>query len=153
MKFSSRRDIAAPQEVVFDQLSDFSAAERLAQGRGVRVERLAGPPPEASRWMISYEFRGRERRLDAHVTSYTPPEGFTISGVSDGITLQIDIEVIALAPDRTRLALGIELRPRTLPARILVQSMKLTKPALSRRLDTRIDTIAARIERQHRPVS
>lgn len=150
MKFSSRRDVEAPPETVFESLSNFAVAERVARSRGIRVTRHPGTPPEAARWTIEYRLRGRSRQLEAHVASFTPPEGFIIEGGSEGVSLRLDVEVIALARARSRIVIGIDLRPKTLPARILVQSMKLTKPALSRKLDARINEIATRIEQRHR---
>jgi hypothetical protein len=56
---------------------------------------------------------------------------------------------MALSRARTRLVLEIELKPETLAARLLVQSMKLARGALDKRLQVRVAEFAKAVEERH----
>ncbi|EAR50534.1 hypothetical protein OG2516_09825 [Oceanicola granulosus HTCC2516] len=152
MKFSTREDIEAPIETVFEALSDFSGFERWALRRGARIERLdGGTRTEAgARWQVEFDFRGKRREVTATVSRFEPPEGYRITSVSSGLEGETSVELVALAQDRTRLLFAQELRPTTLAARLMLQSLKLAKGSLEARLDKRIDDLARTIEKRRR---
>lgn len=154
MKFSTRTDIAAPQQAVFAAAADFPGFERQALRRGVEIERrqeavAPGDAPGAgTAWRLAVPFRGRSREIEAAVTGFAPPEGYRIAGAGDGLEMEVSVELMALARDRTRLFVALELKPRTLAARLMVQSMKLAKSTLTRRFEARVAEFGAGLERR-----
>ena len=119
MKFSAREDIDAPIESVFEAVSDFDAFERR-----------------------KVAWRGRVYDVDAELVALEPGEGYTIESRSNGIESSGVVELVALSKTRTRMFVSIDLRPVTLSARLLVQSLRLAKGNLSRRFKTRVHEFA-----------
>jgi hypothetical protein len=73
---------------------------------------------------------------------------------SGGLDMTLVVELVPLSPQRTRVTLGYEVRPQTISARILVQSVKFAKTSLQRRFEKRIgkicDNISERYETEQR---
>ena len=61
-----------------------------------------------------------------------------ISNESDGLSGDVVVNVVALAPKRARLMLSVELEPKNLSAWLLLQSMRFAKNSLDRKLKARI---------------
>lgn len=151
MQFTTQQDVEAPIAFVFQKVSDFTRFERQAMRRGADVQRRDSlPRPGVGMiWRITFAFRGKDRNLRAEITSFDPPNGFEIATKSGGITGQTRVDLIALSRGRTRIDLTTELAATTLPARLLLQSLKLARGNLSRRLDARVEGYAREIEEMH----
>ncbi|MBD3786977.1 MAG: SRPBCC family protein [Sphingomonadales bacterium] len=151
MKFSSREDIAAPAEFVFDQLADFSAFEEMAVARGVEIRRKDSrtSPGRGLKWEIAFSFRGKARKIDAEVTRYDRPDRLEYQGQSPSFELVMEVSLVALTRARTRMQMGLEVKPRTLGARLMVQSAKLGRSKLDARFAKRIAGFARLIEARH----
>lgn len=151
MKFSAREDIEAPIDYVFRGVTDFTDFERQAMRRGAQVIRLdQGPVSVGAKWNIAFKFRGRERRLDAELTTFSEPEGYTAKGESENILVDTEVELVALSPKRTRLLLNVDLRAKNLTARLLLQSMKLAKAKLVKRFKARVLDYTEDLEERYR---
>lgn len=154
MKFNSREDIEVPIDVVYSQLSDFVAFERRALRHGVQVTwQNADPsmPAQAgTKWQINLKFRGRNRSLVAELVRLDPPNGYQIEAASDGMNITTDVELIALSRTRTRVMVGMDLRARSLTARLVLQSMKLAKSKLAKRFRVRVLEFTEDIEDDYR---
>lgn len=151
MKFSTRAEIQAPIAHVFAKLSDFSGFERRALRHGVQVNRSAdGQIAVGMQWDIVFKLRGRERHMRATLAALDAPEMYRFDAVSDGLNVQSVVELIALSPRRTRLVVSVDLRPRSLTARVLLQSMKLAKTKLNKRFKARVLEYAEDIEDDYR---
>lgn len=148
MKFSTRKDIALPQEAVFAAVSDFPAFERQALRRGIEIARTDGTGVAGlgAAWRLRFDYRGRPREMEARVTDFDAPTGYTIAARTGGLEMDLSVETMALARERTRLFVSLDLRPQTVAARLLVQSLKLAKSNLSRRFDRRVGDFAAALE-------
>ena len=59
------------------------------------------------------------------------------------------MNVVALAPKRARLMLSVELKPKNLSARLLLQSMQFASNSLDRKFEARIRDLATNIETAH----
>ena len=141
MKFSTRTDIDAPIEHVFAELSDFQGFERSAMRRGAQIRRVdtqAAPGPGMA-WEAAFPFRGKTREMRIELETYEAPTLMGFAGRSPGLTGFCEVELIALSPKKTRLRLALDLRPQTLSARLLIQSMKLAKSSLSKKFDARVE--------------
>ena len=102
--------------------------------------------------LLSVPGRGEDRadcliaRLIADIRRYERPEWLEYEGTSQGFHLILTLQLMALAKGRTRLSTGFEVKPRTLGARLLVQSAKLGRGNLERRYDERVKAFARAIE-------
>jgi uncharacterized protein YndB with AHSA1/START domain len=144
MKFSAREDIEAPIESVFDAVSDFDAFERRMLRRGVDIVRDDVAPLDqvGACWKARFSWRGRVYDVDAELVALEPGEGYTIESRSNGVECIGVVDLVALSKSRTRMFVSIDLKPMTLSARLLVQSLRLAKGNLSRRFKMRVHEFA-----------
>ena len=152
MKLTSRQDIEAPVAFVFDALKDFDAWERAALRRGAEVARtdsLRNIVPGLS-WMIKFAYRGRQRRLALRLTNLEQPTLLGFSGVGASLDGQAGIDLMELASRRTRLSVTLDIRPRTIGARLVLQSMRVAKTRLNRRFADRVGQLCMEIETRYR---
>lgn len=150
MKFSTREDIAAPIADVFEALMDFETYERAALRRGVDVMRVDDIPGKGvgQTWQADFKFRGRRRKLTAKITDYEAPQIAVVESQSDGLQGTVTIELVALSANDTRLFLQFEMRPKSFTARVFIQSLRLSKAALSRRFKNSVTNYARGLEHQ-----
>ena len=148
MKFSAKEDIEAPIEQVFTLVSDFEALERAALRRGAEVQRTDSLPRPAvgMTWAASFMMRGRQRNMEVELVAYDPPQSMLFHSTAQGSEADMAFELVALSRGRTRLSLDLELKPRTLSARLLVQSLKLTRSNLNKRFHLRVADYARDLE-------
>lgn len=152
MKLTSRQDIEAPVAFVFAALKDFDAWERAALRRGADVERtdkLRDVKPGLS-WLVKFAYRGKERQLALRLTSLEQSAmiGFSGNGASlDGLA---NLDLMALAARRTRLSVTVDLKPKSIGARLVLQSLRLAKTRINRRFSDRIGQVCSDIESRYR---
>jgi hypothetical protein len=144
MKISARTDVEMPREQVFAAASDFEAAEQRLVARGALIVRTETrlPPAAGIAWSTVARLRGRNRKIDSTLTRYSPPEGFEVISVIGGMTVTFDLKLVALAPARTRIIVGFDLRASTFKARVVLQALRLGKRRLSERLSQGLATWA-----------
>lgn len=148
MQLSAVEDIAAPIEQVFEQLTEFDAIERQALRRGVDVRRqfVGDSPKNGEGWSARFRFRGKDREAKITVAEIDAPTFLRFFGISGGLETNTDIELVALSRSRTRVNVTVQFVPKTLSARLLVQSFKLARGTLSKRFRVRMAEFAKHIE-------
>lgn len=148
MKFSSKEDIEAPIEDVFALLSEFETYERSAIRRGIDVQRMTdiSTPRAGITWHVQFNLRGKKRKLDLVMAEYDRPNTMRIDARSTGLDGYMSLDLLALSQKRTRMAVALELKPKTLSARLLVQSFKLAKSNLTKRFKLRVAEFAKGME-------
>lgn len=148
MKFVAHEDVEAPIEFVFDQMSDFPAIERSALRRGAEVQRVDNGPDKVPgmAWDVAFDLRGKRREMMLELAEIDPPNGIVVSSRSPNMGGQMLVDLVALSRARTRISLEIEMKPKTLSARLLVQSMKLARSNLTRRFKGRVADYAKDLE-------
>lgn len=148
MKLSSREDIEAPIDRVFDSLCEFESFERAAMRRGADVMRVDALtyPGVGMTWDARFPFRGKRREMRVVTTRFEPPQEMIVQAESPGMHATFAVELIALSRSRTRMIVGLEMLPRTLSARLLVQSLKLAKTSLTKRFRLRFAEYAQGME-------
>ena len=148
MKFSTREDIAASIDQVFDALCDFESFERQAMRRGAEVQRVdpLTQPGVGMKWKAGFDMRGRRRKIDIELTRFDAPNEMIFAATSSGVDAVFTLELLALSRNRTRLSVALEITPLNLSARLLVQSLKLAKSSLTKRFKLRIADFAKGLE-------
>ena len=148
MKFSAKEDIEAPIEQVFALVSDFAALERAALRRGAKVQRTDSlhKPGVGMSWTAAFMARGRQRKLDIVMTTYEPPHAMRFDSVAQGLHSNMTVELVALSRGRTRLSVDLELKPKSISARLFVQSLKLARNTLNKKFHLRMADYASDLE-------
>lgn len=151
MKFSTRQDIEAPVDFAFERATNFSGFEKQALRRGIEVARIDDLPGNAPgmHWDASFTFRGKARQIVAKLTTYDPDNCYVIQSKSGGLDADLTVDFMALSRAKTRVIVGLELRPTTLSSRLLVQSLKFAKANLYGRFEARVERLAKEITEQY----
>ena len=148
MQFKSREDIEAPIDFVFAQVTDFPSFERQALRRGADVRRQDSNPEPGlgSAWDVTFKYRGKDRKLRAEVVHFDAPNSYLLKVTSGGITGETLVDLVPLSRRRTRLTVLTEMAATGLTARLLLQSLKLAKTNIGKRMSGRIASFAADVE-------
>ncbi|WP_292284742.1 SRPBCC family protein [Marivita sp.] len=148
MQVTATEDVAAPIDHVFSELTDFETFERRALRRGIDVRRTfrAGFPEIGDGWEAKFRFRGKERTARIALEQLDPPQAMQFSGACGGLETVTQIELLPLSLNRTRVTLLFKMHPNTLSARLLVQTFKLARSNINKKLKARMSDYARAIE-------
>lgn len=155
MELSTREDINAPIDWVWERVTDYAAFEKIALRRGAEVQRKSADQgfAEGSSWIFSFRFRGRDRELEARIVSVDAPQSWSAVTSSSGIDGDFTVELVEMSKTRTRIIVETRLTARTLSSRLMLQSLKLAKSNLLRRFRERISGFAADLEERYASAS
>lgn len=151
MEFSTKADIEAPTDYVFDCLSDFQSFEKAALRRGADVRRVDDGVALGlgAQWRAEFGFRGKTRDVTVELTEFLPPELATYKAVGQGVEATMRIELLSLSNNLTRMTTSVTLEAKTLSARLLLQSLKLAKGQIAKRFDGLMADYAGQLEKRH----
>ena len=149
MKFSKHEDVNVPQHVLFDKLTNFGNLERELTRRGLKVSVADGAPAEGqgAKWDLAFKFRGKRRTATLEATKVHSPDAVGLYLENPSMDIRVEIELTALSKNKTRMMVTSVLQPRTLAARLLVQSMKLGRGRFNKKYSARIKQIAEELGR------
>ena len=152
MKFSAKDDVDVPIEAVFELLSDFDMFERMAMRRGAEVTRRNGDGVDGlgSAWDLNVPWRGKTVKMQVDVSRFEKPEALGFQADAPAIEVQLDIELVALSNHKTRLLMKTDISAKTLTGRLLLQSMKLTRGKIEKRMASRISEQSRNLEKRYR---
>ena len=144
MKFSSKEDIETPIDRVFEQLTNFEMFERAAIRRGVEIERErdTAQPVVGMAWKARFEMRGRSREARVELMHLDRPNTMRFDAIGKGVDGSFFIDLLPLSPRSTRISVVLDIEPKTLSARLLIQSMKLAKTNRTKRFRKKVREFA-----------
>ena len=152
MKLTAKEDIEAPIAFVSAVLTGFEDWERAAMRRGADVVRLdtlreAGP---GMKWQVAFNYRGKKRKIEIAVLQMLANQTLSFAHTAKPAEGVLTIEMAEMSPRRTRLVVHLEVKPRTLAARLFLQSFKLAKSKVTSRFALRLSQVGADIEDRYR---
>lgn len=100
-------------------------------------------------WSADATIRGRKRNFQASLAAMEAPNGYTVCGGTEGLNYTAVVELMALSRSRTRMMMSVDLKPTTLTARLLLQSVKLAKSTLTTKFNNRVEAFAKDIEERY----
>ena len=89
-------------------------------------------------WDMAFDLRGKRRELRLDVTQFDRPEKIVILGRSEPLDVSIEMTVIALTRSKSRLMFEVEVKPRNMRARLMLQTARLGKAQLDRKFAERV---------------
>ncbi|MES0827586.1 SRPBCC family protein [Ruegeria sp. SCP11] len=151
MQFTAREDIEAPINSVFEMVADFERFERMAMRRGVEVRRLSGHMGvvPGTQWETEFKLRGKPRHVAIQMAECEPPSHMRFEASSKGMNGMTTVEFLALSQRRTRLNIQMSLAAKSLPARLLLQSLRLGQARFRRQFQVRLSEFAREMEERH----
>lgn len=147
MRLGAREDIDVPQDRAFRTVATFDHWERAALRNGatvVRTDTLTAPGSGMA-WEVGFTWRGKPRNLSIRLTEYEAPHAMRFAWVSPSFEGGMSIDLVRMGPRRTRLAIKLEVKPRTLASRLFLQSLKLARGRVTRRFEGAVKQFAAAI--------
>lgn len=151
MKLTAKTDIDAPAGFLYESLTDFPNWEREAVRRGIDIDRPAGVPLTGlgASWRISGRFRGKQRRLLLRIVKLVPGEVIEYSFDSPSANGSIEFDISTLSARRSRLRLAIDVRPKTLAARLFLNTIRLAKGRVEGKLEARLVGLGSYVKQRH----
>lgn len=149
MKFSTRMDTDLTAAALFAAISDFDRLAQIIRRRRAQVKMLDPALTGSLAWDLAFDWRGRRREFRIALNRHDPDEALRLTGVSDLFDIVLDLQVVALTRARSRLICGADLRPRSMTARLVVQTAKLGKAQLDRRFAAEIAGMLAQLTEGH----
>ena len=152
MKFSTKEDIEAPIEDAFALFTDFDKFERSALRRGGDVRRTDSPHQKGTgmTWDAQFKLRGKLRKVSAEMTEFNAPENYCIEMQSNDMIVFATLDLMPLSKSRTRAGMAIELKPKSLSGRLMVQTMRLGKSRLEKRFKAKCADFVRILEREYK---
>ena len=152
MKLVAKYDVEAPVAFVFAQLTDFDGWERAAMRRGADVSRTdtlreAGP---GMSWLTTFRYRNKDRSATIRLDALNPTSSLALTAMAAIVDGKLGFEFLDLAARRTRVEVRLEVKPKSLVARIYVQALRLTRSRVERSFAQRVAQLAKEIEERFR---
>ncbi len=152
MKMKAKQDVDAPVAFVYMALTDFDGWERHAMRRGAdvnRTDKLRQPGPGMT-WLARFAYGGKERTTSVRVDAMDAPVHLAMAVFSPVVEGQCKLDLLEMASKRTRVHFDIDIKPKSITARLYVQTLRLAKGRVERALQKRTASLAAEIEDRYR---
>lgn len=148
MKLTAKTDIEVPAAFVFATLIDNTSWEREAVRNGVEVERPPGTPANGvgAEWRIRGHFKGKARKALIRIEELAADQRLALGIDSPSMEGNSRIEVMVLSPRRSRVRMDLEVKPKTLAARLFINTMRLAKGRVQGRFEKGLGQLGARIK-------
>ena len=147
MKLTAKADIAAPIDLAFEGLRDPDRLEQTVRARGGSIRRNpAGPMTKGTQWDARIAFRGASRHVNFIVTRLDAPKAMRFQGNGAAFDITVDVELAVVGASTTLLTVTTQGEPRTLPARIMMQSLKLAHGQMLARYRAQVVDYVAELE-------
>jgi len=101
-------------------------------------------------WRCLFTLRGKPRRMEITLQEFKPQTVLTFDAESQNLSGDLMVELTELSPGRTRVLVKLDVRPLTLPARLVLQSLRLAKARTRAKFSSRVRGQADEIERRYR---
>lgn len=119
---------------VYSALTDYAAHEARARGAGAEVTRLG----EGYRWHARFRLRGIPREIELTILEAVADTSLRVHVVSPNLDIVSHTRLVPIGPGRTEVVLRVEVGPRSLAARLMLQSARLAQARLARRMGRRL---------------
>lgn len=151
MKLTARTDLDVPVDVVYTSLADHASWEREAVRNGVEIERPAGTPDSGvgATWRVRGHFKGKSRKAVIRIDQMTADQLIALSIDSPTMDGVARIEIVALSMRRSRVRMDLEIKPKTLAARLFVNTMRLAKGRVQAKFERGLAHLGGRISSRY----
>ena len=155
MNLETTYELDAPAEYVFKRITDHADFEALLMGYGANIERLDDETSlnVGMKWAIDGNFRGKQRQVEVALTQLRENELVSYASVSKDVNASVDMKLEVLSPTQTRFSVDMTPKANTISARLILQSAKLARKTLEKRVNRRFADFCQRLEDDYRDIS
>lgn len=114
-----------------------------------RSDQLRSPGAGMS-WKAAFTYRGKLRKLDIQLVKMVAPNKLQLAAQSPAIEVDTRFDLSEMSARRCRLHIILDVTPRSLAARLFIQSMRLARARMDRRFAMRIAQVVTEIEAAYR---
>jgi len=152
MEMSTREDIEAPIDFVFEQVTNFATFERSIMRRGGDVERLKGDAAVAvgTQWRVKFLLRGTERTVQAEIVEIDKPGAIALNVASTNADADMKIDLVPLSRARTRINVSVAASAKSIPAKLFFQSLRFARQKTQGRFKGVVMNFAEDVEAKYR---
>lgn len=140
MELSATEEIAVPQQMVWERLTEFQRFVELARKRGAEVESTRSAPLPA--WTARFGYRKIQREIEVEIVEVEAPAKLVVSGKGSGVGARMTVVLAAKSEARTAMTVVVDVRGTTLAGRMLIQGLTLGKGTLQERFAKRVHNIS-----------
>lgn len=151
MKLTAKTDLDVPVGFLFDAVADQEAWVAMARARGAEVEPAPDRPASGigAGWNLRFRFRGKLRKVQVWLEDLQTDQLLAYAFAGQAFEGSAVIEVTALSSRRSRLRVGLTVKPRTLAARLFLNTLRLARRKVQARYDMRLGQAAATIQARY----
>lgn len=155
MNLEATYDLDAPAEYIFKRITDYSDFEALLMGYGANFERLDNETSLSvgMKWAIDGVFRGKQRQVEVALTGLLQNELVSYQSESKDVNAAVDMKLHAISAKQTRFSVDLTPKANTISARLILQSAKLARKTLEKRINYRFADFCQRLEGDYRDIS
>ena len=151
MRLASKTHVAAPVGFLHGRVTDFDHLEALARSFGATVERqFDGPPLVGCIWDLVLTIKQHPRQMQTSLADWVPDQELTFDSQMQGLHIETRVTMAAEGAERSRLNIVIDMRPQTLKARVLLQTLRLARHRIEQGFDSRLEGFATDIGKAYR---
>lgn len=146
-KISAKSVVELEKSAAFDRLLNLPELERKARVSGVKLVQLSGNgiEPGAS-WQLDAKIRGRQTSFQLMIRELQQPDLVLLELISMPFTGHIQIYLKHKNQHLTTIRLNLSADPKTLSARLILHSLKLTKHRQRRRVERSLRALCRYLE-------
>lgn len=155
MRLVARTDVELTPEALFEALADVSYFERAARRQGAEVTRKDGGVhlAQGAVWAVRFPYRGRMREAISTLTSIERPRRLGFHTTTAAFEIATELLIAPMSRGTTRMALTMDIKPRTFGGRVILQTMRIGKARLQTLLGKKLvalgDSLKKRTKTQH----
>lgn len=144
MKLTAKTDLDVPVGFVFDALADQGSWVAMARARGAEIEPATDRPAAGigAGWDLRFRYRGKMRKVQVWLEDLQTDQLLAYAFASQAFEGSALIEVTALSARRSRLRVGLTVKPGTLAARLFLNTLRLARRKVQARYDKRLGQLA-----------
>jgi uncharacterized protein (DUF2164 family) len=120
--------------------------------RGAEVMRTdtQRKPGPGMQWQARFTYRSKMRTSDIELVELAEKSALGFKALSPNIQADARVELMEMSTKRTRIHVTLDVVPRSLGARLFLQSLRLARARIDRKFEARVAQLAAEIEQRYR---
>lgn len=151
MQFMETQTINAPRDFVFGRLVDANEIiDHLPSRVSLRNAQQLQQFIKGSLWVAKIQRGGRVFTINNIIVESQAPARLNVSSESNRLMVQTTISLIEIDPETTEIRFKLELAPKGLLGRILMQTIRSSRTRISRNFSDGLGRLARYFENQYR---
>lgn len=152
MRLEAAHEIQAPIELVFGKFCDFDRLQSFTENTGREAVRLDDGTATGAgvRYLLKGKFGGKQRSIELGLETCVPTVILKYEVEVETLTAALRFDFEKRAAELTRVSLILEPTAHSISSRLILQSVKLAKRTMEKRMETRLFHFGNEIVEEYR---